>query len=209
MTATTKAQPAAGSDWVHRFGRTERWGHWWTVAMLAIAALSGLTLGDDAGDQLLVVHVGAVVALFAGAVLIAIVGDRRGLRRAARELLRIDRCDRAWLAAAIRHPLHPTEEPQWGMFNIGQKLMAWALTGSVAGLVASGLFALVSEGAGGLHAAFAVLTGTLVGAHVFMATVNPATRHAFNAMTHGRVRRSWAAAHHPRWLNSQSRAGRG
>jgi formate dehydrogenase subunit gamma len=205
MTSTKTEQTGAGSEWVARFGRTERAAHWWTVAMLALAALSGLALGDDAGGPMLAVHIGAVVALTVGVVLLVIFGNRRSLIAAAGELLRFDRSDRAWIAASIRHPIHRPDEPQWGMFNAGQKLMAWALAGSLAGLVGSGIFALFNEGAGGAHAAFAILTGLLIGAHVFMATINPATRHALNAMIHGRVRRSWAAHHHPRWLNAVHR----
>ena len=203
MTATTQSRPpTAGSEWMQRFTVTERVGHWWTVSMLAVAALSGMTLGDDGSGPLLVVHVGAVIALAAGALIILIVGDRRGLARVARALLLLDRIDRTYLADRIRHPLHPAVHPRWGMFNAGQKLMAWMLLAAVTGLVATGVVALSSEGAGGLHAAFAVLTGILVAAHVFMAVVNPATRHALNAMVHGRVRRSWAAQHHPRWVGS-------
>lgn len=203
--APSTGQRLAPSEWVHRFGLTERLGHWWTVTMLAVAALSGLALGDDASGPMLVVHVSAVVALVLGALAVVAFGNRRSLMRAARELLRLDRSDRAWLLATVRHPVHRQPEPQWGMFNAGQKIMAWALAASVTGLVGSGLYALTNEGAGGLHAAFAVLTGLLVGAHVFMAVINPATRHALNAMVHGRVLRSWAAEHHPRWLSSTSR----
>ncbi|HZC69595.1 MAG TPA: cytochrome b/b6 domain-containing protein [Jatrophihabitans sp.] len=203
MAATARSgQLGANPDWVHRFGLTERFGHWWTVSMLAVAALSGLALGDDGSGPMLVVHVAAVVALTVGALVIVIFGDRRSLVRAATALLRLDHTDRQWLAGRIRHPLHRQPEPQWGMFNAGQKMMAWALAGSVTGLIGSGLHALFDDAAGGLHAAFALLTGALVGAHVFMAVINPATRHALNAMVHGRVRRSWAAQHHPKWLSS-------
>ena len=200
MAAPIRARSDA--EWVHRFGLTERLGHWWTVATLAVAALSGLAMGDDASGPIVIVHVGAVVGFAVGALAILVFGNRRSLRRAAAALLWLDRSDRKWLAAKLRHPLGKHPEPQWGMFNAGQKVMSWALAASLTGLVISGIYALGHEDSGGPHAAFAIGTGLLVAAHVFMAVVNPATRHALNGMVHGRVRRSWAAHHHPRWLSS-------
>lgn len=188
------------AEWVHRFGVTERFGHWWTVAMMAVVAISGLSLGDDASGPMLVVHVGAMAALVVVAAAIVAVGDRRDLMQTAKALLTLERCDREWLTAIVRHPFHRPAEPRWGMFNAGQKAMAWALTGTITALVATGLLALANDAADGLHAFFAVVLGVLLGAHVFMAVVNPSTRHALNAMIRGRVRRSWAIQHHPGWL---------
>ena len=45
----------------------------------------------------------------------------------------------------------------------------------------------------------------LLCAHVFMALINPATRPALPGMVFGHVRRSWAATHHPAWLEDQDR----
>ena len=41
-------EPLKPDQWVARFGRTERFAHWWTVLMLGAAILTGLGMGDDA-----------------------------------------------------------------------------------------------------------------------------------------------------------------
>jgi formate dehydrogenase subunit gamma len=50
-----------------------------------------------------------------------------------------------------------------------------------------------------------VVTGVLLGAHVFIAIVNPVTGPAVAGMVFGRVRRSWAAKHHRGWLDEVER----
>ena len=77
------------------------------------------------------------------------------------------------------------------MFNPGQKLLAWALTLSLIVVVVTGIQAWSAHtGEGGLHGSAVVLTALLLGAHLFMAIVNPATRPALAGMAFGRVRRS-------------------
>ena len=64
--------------WVHRFGRTERFVHWWTVLMLSVALLSGLGMGDDGGGgPLLMVHVSAVAMIALGLAGALLFGQRR------------------------------------------------------------------------------------------------------------------------------------
>jgi len=185
-------------EWVHRFGRTERFTHWWTVGTLGLALFSGLTM-EDRGGPLFTVHVGAVVALGVGLAIAALLGDRRAIAAATKQLLVFDRRDRAWLAATARHPLRRPPEPAWGMFNAGQKVLAWALGGTVLGVIGTGLLAWTAGLDGGLHAAFVLAAGALLAGHVFMAIVNRAARHALNGMVFGRVRRSWAQVHHADW----------
>jgi cytochrome b subunit of formate dehydrogenase len=40
----------------------------------------------------------------------------------------------------------------------------------------------------------------LAAGHIFMAVVNPSTRHALRGMTLGTVDRDWAVHHDPRWV---------
>ena len=56
------------------------------------------------------------------------------------------------------------------MFNSGKKLLAWALSISVAVVVVTGIVAWSAHTReGGLHGAAVVLTAILLGAHLFMA----------------------------------------
>ena len=59
---------------------------------------------------------------------------------------------------------------------------------------------------GHLHGPFAFLTTALIIAHIFMAVVNPSTRHALRGMTLGTVNRDWAEHHFPRWVAETDRA---
>ena len=194
---------AAPDAWVHRFGRTERFVHWWTVLMLAVAVISGFGMGDDGGSgPILMVHVGAVVLLavgFAGALLF---GDHRAVFAAVQRLFIFDRRDVAWVRVRVHNPFHPDADPAWGMFNTGQKLLAWALSTSVVLVIVTGVLSWSQGGEGGLHGAAVLLTGLLLSAHLFMAVVNPRTRHALHGMVFGRVSRAWAATHHRAWLDS-------
>ena len=50
-----------------------------------------------------------------------------------------------------------------------------------------------------IHSGMAVAMVVLIGGHVYMAVLNPATRHALRGMTLGHIDRDWAEHHHPRW----------
>ena len=147
-------------------------------------------------------NAGSVVLIGVGIAAALVFGDRRALLRSMRRLFGVDRRDTRWLRDRLRHPADRGQEPAWGMFNPGQKLLAWALSISVAVVVVTGIVAWSAHtGGGGLHGSAVVLTALLLGAHLFMAIVNPATRPALAGMAFGRVRRSWAAEHHRAWLD--------
>ena len=196
-----------GALWVPRFGRTERFAHWWTMAMVSAALLTGLVMGDDgASGPILWMHAGAIALIVAGLAAAVLVGDRRALLRSTGRLFGLDRRDARWLRDRVRHPAERGPEPSWGMFNPGQKLLAWALTASLTTVVVTGILAWSAHtGEGSLHGAAVVLTGILLGAHLFMAIVNPATRPALAGMAFGRVPRSWASEHHRAWLDDLDR----
>ena len=193
----------AESEWVARFGRTERFAHWWTVLMVVIALLTGLSMGDEHGAGLMLwLHIGSVALILVGVAAAAVFGDHRALGHSARQVFSSDARDREWLGARMRHPLHLHPQPRWGLFNTGQKLLAWALMVSIVAVIATGIVSWGSGGeGGGLHGPAVVVTMILLGAHVFMAVANPATRPALAGMVLGRVRRSWAATHHGAWLD--------
>ena len=189
--------------WVARFGRTERFTHWWTVLMVVFALVTGLLIGDENRSGVTMwLHIGSVALILVGLAVAVLFGDRAAIVVSVRELFGFDARDRAWLVARLRHPLQRHPLPQWGLFNTGQKVLAWALTVWIVAVVVTGIVSWWSgaEG-GGLHGVAVVATMVLLTAHVFMAAVNPSTRPALAGMLLGRVRRSWAATHHGAWID--------
>ena len=194
-------------EWVRRFGLTERLAHWWTVSMVAVALITGLALGEEAGSgPLLTAHWGSVVLIGVGLLAALLFGDTRALLRATWQLFSVDRHDVTWVRDHLRHPFGGGNHGDYGMFNPAQKALAWALSGAVAVVIYTGIQSLSAGGedSGGPHAAAVVVAMVLLGAHAFMAVLNPATNHALHGMVFGRVRRSWAAKHHGGWLKDQS-----
>ena len=176
--------------------------------MVAVALLSGLAMGDESGSgPMLVVHVGSVIGLVAGLVAAFVFGDRGALLGSTRRLFTLDGRDVAWVHDHVRNPRTAPSRHDWGLFNTGQKLLAWMLTASMAAMIGTGIQSWLAGGEGGLHGATVVLTAALLSAHIFMALVNPSTRPALHGMVFGRVRRSWAAKHHAAWLAAIDQAG--
>ena len=189
---------------VHRFGRSERFLHWWIVSMYSVALLTGVAMGDEAeSGSLLRSHIAAVLLIGAGIVVVLIFGDTMAVLRSAKDLFIIDRTDVKWFARELTHPLSREHFP-WGKFNIGQKLLAWSLVGALAGLIVTGVQSWHSGGdSSGPHSVAVVISLVLLGSHVFMALLNPSTRPALPGMIFGHVRRSWAEKHHGGWLAAQ------
>lgn len=199
-------------DLVPRFGITERLTHWWTVSMVSAALLTGLGLGDESGSSpMLYAHIAAVALIGVGLLTALTVGDTRSLLRATYHLFVIDRRDADWVRAHLRHGHEPEAHAEWGMFNPGQKALAWALSLAISVVIYTGIASWIAGGDGGGsgHPLAVAVAMSLVGAHIFMAVVNPATRPALAGMVTGRVRRSWAAEHHARWLHDVDRRSHG
>jgi len=196
----------AAPGYVRRFSRTERTLHWVNAAGFFVLLASGLVLylpalSAQVGRRPLVkdIHFWAGIGWICALVLVALLGDRGGLLRTAKELDRFDREDVAWLR--LRRPA-----PQ-GRFNAGQKVNA-SLTAAFFVLFAvSGLLLWLGERDtrfrfastvvlhdGLLYASLALLVG-----HLYLAVIHPATRHALRGMVVGTVREDWASEHHPRW----------
>ena len=98
-------EQSAGGLWVPRFGLTERFAHWWTMAMVSAALLTGLVMGDDGGSGPIVwMHAGAVILIGVGIAAAVLVGDRGALLRSMRRLFGFDRRDARWLRDRLRQP---------------------------------------------------------------------------------------------------------
>jgi formate dehydrogenase subunit gamma len=193
---------------LHRFGRTERAVHWVHAVAFVVLLVTGLclylpSLAELVGRRPFVksVHLYAAAGWAVALLLIFLAGDRAALRRTAREIDTFDRDDRAWLRRR--------RAPQ-GRLNAGQKLNA----------IASAAFALLFTVTGVLlwygerdtrfrfaqtiliHDWLMYISFFLFIGHLYLAVINPATRHSLNGMTRGWVDRSWAERHHPKWAAS-------
>jgi formate dehydrogenase subunit gamma len=188
-----------------RFSRTERTLHWANAAFFAFLLATGLVLYLPAlsiavGRRPLVqsVHFWSGIAWIAALATIVLLGDRRGIRRTAREIDRFDQDDLRWLAGR--------PAPQ-GRFNAGQKLNA-ALTAAFTLLfLVSGLLLWFGErdtrvrfaSTVVLHDGLMYVSLVLLLGHLYLAVIHPTTRHALRGITLGTVSDEWAARHHAKW----------
>jgi formate dehydrogenase subunit gamma len=201
--------------WVRRFTRSEIAVHWTLAASVLAMILTGLALGANVWHGVAFpLHIGSLFLLAGGVGLAALAGDRKALRGTARQLRRIDRDDRRWLRWAPRNVLRGGgDHPPVGRFNAGQKLNA-ILTGTLlAASICSGLYwwgrlhgvFANSNVDGAIHNVAGAGIIALVCGHLYMAVLNPATRHALRGITTGNVDREWAAHHHSAWLAETER----
>lgn len=201
----------AGMALLGRFTKTERAAHWLVAAAFAVMLFSGGQVPHHWSwtTPALDVHVGAAVVLISGLTGLLLFGNGRALSRTARELRRLDGDDRRWLSPGRILGRRPA--PPVGRFNAGQKMNARLALAGLIGLYSTGVYLLVfgRSAFGHLHGPFAFLTTVLIIGHIFMAVVNPSTRHALRGMTLGTVHRTWAEHHHPRWVEEMDAEAHG
>jgi formate dehydrogenase subunit gamma len=191
---------------VRRFSRTERLLHWVNALGFFLLLATGLilylpTLAAQVGNrpEIKDIHFWGGIGWVSSLVLVALLGDRRGVLRTAREIESFDREDLDWLR--LRRPA-----PQ-GRFNAGQKVNAALTAAFLVLFLASGMLLWLGERDtrfrfastvvlhdGLLYASLVLLVG-----HLYLAVLHPATRHALRGITVGSVREEWAEEHHPRW----------
>jgi formate dehydrogenase subunit gamma len=190
---------------VQRFTVSERGVHWLTAAAFFSMLISGLVVGRHGTfhDVMYALHLASAGLLVGGVALIAVLGNRRALGRAARDLRRLDAEDREWLAALRARLLAGAPEPPAGRFNAGQKVNFLLVCILLAALLVSGVDTIIAGTHHnlifGVHKVATIAISVLVAGHLYMALVNRATRHAMRGMLTGEVDREWAQTHHPRW----------
>lgn len=192
--------------YVGRFSRTERTVHWVNAAGFFTLLATGLilylpSLSILVGRRPMVkdVHFWSGVAWVAALALVALLGDRRGLWRTARELDGFDTDDLRWLRR--RYPA-----PQ-GRFNAGQKINATLNAAFLVLFTLSGLLLFLGErntqfrfaSTVVLHDGLTLVATALLVGHLYLAVFHPATRHALRGITVGTVSEDWAHAHHRKW----------
>jgi formate dehydrogenase subunit gamma len=198
--------PGIAPDSIFRFTLTVRLMHWWVVTTFAVALLTGLAMGSEMENGgLFHVHVAAVIAMGAGFVVALVFGNTMSVLRFVRDAFLPERSDVEFVARALSRHFRRTGV-RWGKFNLGQKGLAWMMLVSLAAIIVTGINSWRTDGdASGPHSTAVIVALVLLGAHVFMAVVNPVTRPALPGMVVGRVKRSWAVHHHARWVESEDR----
>jgi formate dehydrogenase subunit gamma len=191
---------------LRRFSRTERTLHWVHATAFCILLGSGLcmylpSLAEAVGRRPLLkaVHLYTALAWAIALVLIALLGDRRGLRRTLQEVETFDADDGLWLLG--QHP------PQ-GRLNAGQKLNTIVTAVFAILFAVSGFFLWYGErdttfqnpDALLLHDWLTYASLILFLGHLYLTLIFPRTRHSLNGMTRGWVRRDWAESHHAKWV---------
>jgi len=191
--------------YVRRFSRTERVLHWVNAVGFLLLLATGLilylpVLEVAVGRRPLVkdLHFWSGIGWVSALALVALLGDRRGLLRTARELDLFDGDDRRWLRGR--------RAPQ-GRFNAGQKVNAAVTAAFTVLFFASGLLLWLGErdtrfrfaSTVILHDGLMFVAVVLLVGHLYLALIYPATRHALRGMTLGTVSEEWASRHHAKW----------
>ena len=197
--------------YVRRFTVTERIVHWTHAAAFFALLASGLvlylpSLSTWISRRNLVknIHIWTAIAWAVALVAVFVVGNRRALRDAWREVETLDRDDRRWLVGG---------RAKQGRFNAGQKVNV-ILTVAFAILFAvSGFFLWLGErnttyrldGAVAVHDWLMFISLLLLVGHLYLAVIHPTTRHALRGITRGDVREDWAREHHAKWVETDRR----
>ncbi len=196
--------------YVRRFSRTERTLHWVNAGGFFLLLATGLilflpSLSVDVGRRPLIkdIHFWGGIGWVAALVLVALLGDRRGILRTARELEVFGPEDVNWLRRRL-----PAEQ---GRFNAGQKINAALNAAFVVLFLVSGLLLWLGErdttfrfaSTVVLHDGLMYVAVALLLGHLYLSLIHPATRHALRGMVLGTVREDWARRHHARWDTSE------
>jgi formate dehydrogenase subunit gamma len=198
------------TEYVRRFTPAEQSLHWLLAASFAVMLATGLilylpSLAEVAAQRTLwkSIHLGAALAFWAGVLLIFSSAPRE-LRATVREVETFDEDDRRWLAWSVSRR---GSAPPQGRLNAGQKLHTSLQAGLMVVFTLSGVLIYLQETRAGFRGTSAILVHDvamyvavpLVVGHLFLALVNPSTRHSLHGMALGTVRRDWARKHHPKW----------
>ncbi len=208
----TATEAAPGRGYVRRFSPTERSLHWLLALTFLTMMATGLILYLPSFAQLAAnrmlwksIHLGAAIAFWVGLVLL-VAASPRELHATARQIDRFDGDDRRWLRWAVSRN---GPEPPQGRFNAGQKLNTAIVGGLMVVFTFSGTLMYLQETDAQFRGTSAILVHDwatwiavpLVAGHLYLALLNPSTRHSLRGIVLGTVRRDWAKRHHTKWEN--------
>jgi formate dehydrogenase subunit gamma len=197
-------------EYVRRFSGAEQALHWLLAVSFLTMLVTGLilylpSLAEVAANRRLwkTIHLGAALAFWFGTFLI-VSSSTGALRRTVGQIDQFDDDDRRWLKWQVRQ-IGP--KPPQGRFNAGQKLNTAVIAGLMVVFTISGTLMYLQEVDASFRGTSAILVHDiamyiaipLVIGHLYMAMLNPSTRHSLRGMVLGTVRRDWAREHHAKW----------
>lgn len=192
---------------VRRFGRSQKWVHRATAALMGVCVVTAAFLyipqfAELVGRRELVVRVHEWAGLALPLpVLLGLAS--RALRADLGFLNRFGPHDRVWLWAALHRDKRRSSRPA-GKFNAGQKVYAAWIAGASLVMLGTGLLMWFTHltpiqwrtSATFVHDWLALTIGIVLAGHIGMALGDPEARRGLRT---GEVSREWAEREHPLW----------
>jgi formate dehydrogenase subunit gamma len=199
--------PAPSSTEVRRFGRSQKWVHRATAALMGVCVVTAACLyipqfAELVGRRELVVRVHEWAGLALPVPVLAGLASR-ALRADLGHLNRFGPHDRIWLRAALRRDKRRTSRPA-AKFNAGQKIYASWIAGATLVMLGTGLLMWFTHltplmwrtSATFVHDWLALTIGIVLAGHIGMALGDPEARRGLRT---GSVSKRWADSEHPLW----------
>jgi len=193
-----------------RFSKTERLLHWSFAVPVILLAATGAAMiavsfpGSGYGiskSSIVKLHVILGFFLVIMPPVVFLTRDRKTIIGNIKDILSVNRMDLAWLKATLfRIFRRKTDLPGCGKFNAGQKLNTILTIVLLILLSLSGFSMLLIKGSllsNIIHAGLALVFLLPFAGHLYLALINPSTKHALHAITSGRVNAEWLKDHHP------------
>ncbi|WP_329279021.1 cytochrome b/b6 domain-containing protein [Streptomyces sp. NBC_01451] len=204
--APSAATSVSSSD-VRRFGRSQKWVHRATAALMGVCVVTAACLyipqfAELVGRRELVVRVHEWAGLALPVPVLAGLASR-ALRADLGHLNRFGPHDRVWLRAALRRDRRRASRPA-AKFNAGQKIYASWIAGATLVMLGTGLLMWFTHltplmwrtSATFVHDWLALTIGIVLAGHIGMALGDPEARRGLRT---GSVSKEWAESEHPLW----------
>ncbi|MFE3035674.1 cytochrome b/b6 domain-containing protein [Streptomyces canus] len=192
---------------VRRFGRSQKWVHRATAALMGVCVVTAACLyipqfAELVGRRELVVRIHEWAGLALPVPVLAGLASR-AFRADLGFLNRFGPHDRVWLRAALHRDKRRSSRPA-GKFNAGQKVYASWIAGATLVMLGTGLLMWFTHltpiqwrtSATFVHDWLALTIGIVLAGHIGMALGDPEARRGLRT---GSVSREWAEREHPLW----------
>ncbi|MDQ0937948.1 cytochrome b/b6 domain-containing protein [Streptomyces turgidiscabies] len=199
--------PARPTAEVRRFGRSQRWVHRATAALMGVCVVTAACLyipqfAELVGRRELMVRIHELAGIALPVPVLAGLASR-AFRADLGFLNRFGPHDRVWLRAALRRDKRHSARPA-GKFNAGQKIYASWIAGATLVMLGTGLLMWFTHltplmwrtSATFVHDWLALTVGIVLAGHIGMALADPEARKGLRT---GSVSRAWATREHPLW----------